>query len=79
MLLTGTLPQHIWHIPSSVQAISQNCPVRVDMKSVHCLQDEMGGHEGREEAMQFVSAEFAAEADNALWQLGSSYLYHISQ
>lgn len=53
--------------------------MQVDIESVHCLQDEMGGHKRCEEAMQFVSAEFAAEADNALWRLGSLYLYHISQ
>lgn len=69
-LPTGTSPRHMWLAPKSVRATARNCSVQVNMESVHRLRDEMGGHEAREEAMQFVSEEFAAEADNALGQLG---------
>lgn len=69
-LPTGTSPRHMWLTPTSVRATARNCSVRVNMESVRRLRGEMGGHEGREEAMQFVSEEFAAEADNAFGALG---------
>ncbi|KAF7975981.1 hypothetical protein HWV62_8132 [Athelia sp. TMB] len=70
ILPSGTSPRHMWLVPSSVRATARDCSVRVNMESVRRLRDEMGGHEGREEAMQFVSREFSAEADSALGQLG---------
>jgi hypothetical protein len=70
LLPAGTSPRQIWLVPDAVRATARNCSIHVNMGLVHQLREELGGIDGREEAFRFVDAEFAAEADEALAQLG---------
>lgn len=68
-LPTGTSPRHMWLAPESVCATSRNCSVYVNMHTVRQLREDLGGAEGREQAFQFIDAEFEALADEALAEL----------
>jgi hypothetical protein len=70
VLPTGTSPRQMWLSPGTTRASARNCSIRINTETVQRLRDGIGGIEGHEEAFRFVDAEFAAEADDALAELG---------
>ncbi|THH19638.1 hypothetical protein EUX98_g8732 [Antrodiella citrinella] len=68
-LPAGTSPNQLWISPESAVATAKNCSIRVDMELVKALREELGGEEGRDEALQFVTREFEEEAQTAYTNL----------
>jgi hypothetical protein len=59
----------MWLVPEAVCPTARNCSIHVNMTTVHQLQEELGGSEGRDLAFCFVDAEFEAEANEILAKL----------
>ncbi|KDQ58250.1 hypothetical protein JAAARDRAFT_193672 [Jaapia argillacea MUCL 33604] len=70
LLPSRTSLLQMWSAPASVQPTARDCSIVVNMETVECLQESLGGWEGREEAFRFVSRTFEAVADNVLEELG---------
>lgn len=70
LLPSGTSPRQLWVAPQSARASARDCSVVVSQDKVCALRAEIGGQDGRAAAFRFVSAEFQAEADLALGELG---------
>ena len=73
-LPSGTSPMHMWTCPTHMRPTARDCRVNVRADMVHHLRDEIGGEVARQQAYQFVTPEFQAEADGAYADLGSPHI-----
>lgn len=69
-LPSGTSPIHIWSCPTHMRPTARDCRVHVHRDMIRHLHDQIGGEEAHQEAYQFVTPEFQAEADGAYADLG---------
>lgn len=68
---SGTSPRHAWQAPEDVRVDAQQCYITVDLGWVRELRRQLGGEEGRKQALSFVSPEFQVMADEAYERIGS--------
>ena len=69
-LPSGTSPIHMWTCPTQSRPTARDCRVYVRQELINELRDQIGGAEGRQQAYEFVTQEFRAEADGAYVDLG---------